>query len=154
MSVGNRRLAVLTSVFRDKYLAARNKDEKSAIVTDILTTIQQSCPDQRGAFVRYSNGRWWEVEDIVAREKIGAVMRDSIGTKYRSSIKSKVAIRRWRRESERQTEEESQQEPLSMMCHSSNKAQYCIIDYSPDSVLSGRELVMSNIFDDDSSCDE
>ena len=96
-AVGNRRLQVLSSLYAEKYLSATTKEEKSDIVSEILSTVQDACPCGRGAFIRAVEGRWWEVDDADAREKIGTVMRNNLSPMYRSSIKSKQERRRWRR---------------------------------------------------------
>ena len=94
-SVGNRRLKVIASTFLEKYATASNKEEKSSIVTEIIDIIEDACPDQRGTFIRLNNdGRWWVVDAMVAREKVGSLMRDMLHNKYKSSSKSKQARRR------------------------------------------------------------
>jgi hypothetical protein len=94
---GNRRLRVFAMIFLDKYAKASTRDQKSAIVTEIQSTIEEACPEKRGAFVRPSGGRWIEVNSIVAREKISQVLRDILHSKYRSSVKNKMAVRRKRK---------------------------------------------------------
>eukprot|EP00339_Tiarina_fusa_P020081 CAMPEP_0117020650 /NCGR_PEP_ID=MMETSP0472-20121206/15677_1 /TAXON_ID=693140 ORGANISM="Tiarina fusus, Strain LIS" /NCGR_SAMPLE_ID=MMETSP0472 /ASSEMBLY_ACC=CAM_ASM_000603 /LENGTH=199 /DNA_ID=CAMNT_0004725925 /DNA_START=94 /DNA_END=693 /DNA_ORIENTATION=+ len=95
---GNRRLRVTAMMFLDRYAKAETKDQKSEIVTEIQGTVQASCPGGRGAFVREnSEGHWIEVDSIMAREKISQVLRDLLHTKYRSSVKNKIAVRRKRR---------------------------------------------------------
>jgi hypothetical protein len=79
-------------MFLQKYSAARNKHEKSTIVSDIINTVK-AATNEYGAFIRLHNGRWWEVEELVARERVGSVMRDSLHDKYRSSTQSKLARR-------------------------------------------------------------
>lgn len=93
-AVGNRRLQVIATMFINKYSLAHRKDDKTEIVTEILKMVKNACPDERFAFVRYHEGRWWEVETLIAREKIGAVLRDCLHSKYRSSTKSKLERRR------------------------------------------------------------
>jgi hypothetical protein len=93
-AVGNRRLQVIATMFIHKYSMANKKDDKTEIVTEVLKMVKDACPDDRFAFVRYHEGRWWEVETLIAREKIGAVLRDCLHSKYRSSTKSKLERRR------------------------------------------------------------
>ena len=93
-SVGNRRLKVIASMFLEKYASASNKDEKSAIVSEIIEIIEDACPEQKGTFIRLNDGRWWVVESMAAREKVGSLMRDMLHDRYRSSSKSKQARRR------------------------------------------------------------
>jgi hypothetical protein len=95
---GNRRLRVTAMMFLDRYAKAETKDQKSEVVTEIQTTVQAACPGGRGAFVRQNTaGYWIEVDSIMAREKISQVLRDLLHTKYRSSVKNKIAVRRKRR---------------------------------------------------------
>jgi hypothetical protein len=46
-----------------------------------------------GTFVKKEQGRFWEVDESVAREKIGCILRDWLHTQYKSSTKAKVAKR-------------------------------------------------------------
>jgi hypothetical protein len=62
------------------------------------------CPGG-GAFVRLVNGRWNEVGEHVAREKVGYVFRELLHEKYRSSTKSKMARRRHEEQVQRCTPE-------------------------------------------------
>jgi hypothetical protein len=90
---GNQRLRVLANLSLPKYSGAKCKIEISRVVTSIVDTIRECCPSN-GAFVKYHDGRWWEVDDPTAREKVGYVFRDLLHDKYRSSSKSKVARRK------------------------------------------------------------
>lgn len=97
-AVGNRRLRVIATMFIDKYAKATRKEEKSAIVSDILEIVRDACPEKRYAFIKCCGGKWYEVENLHAREKIGTVLRDCLHSKYRSSTKSKLERRRQRKE--------------------------------------------------------
>ena len=97
-AVGNRRLKIIASLFLQKYSNANTKEEKSSIVSEIMDMLEDACPDSRGAFVRFSNGRWWTVDMMSAREKVGALLRDCLHTKYSSSNKAKLAKRRNQRQ--------------------------------------------------------
>jgi hypothetical protein len=91
-SPGNKSLRRIINSYLTPYSEARNKLEKSAIVSSIVGSIKQAAPN--GAFVKFEQGCWWEVEDGVAREKVGCLLRDSLHTQYRSSTKAKLARRR------------------------------------------------------------
>eukprot|EP00980_Cylindrotheca_fusiformis_P014060 scaffold3670_cov124-Cylindrotheca_fusiformis.AAC.36 len=91
-AIGNRRLQVLASSFLEAYRKTSTKIEKSLIVTKIVDMIQEACPV--GAFVRYQDGRWWEVDDFTARDKVGSTIRDLLSDEYRSSSKAKFARRK------------------------------------------------------------
>jgi hypothetical protein len=91
---GNRRLTVIASLYVKRYSDATKKEEKSGIVTEIMDVIRSACPDSRHAFVRETNGQWWRVQNLHAREKVGTVLRDCLHSKYKSSTKSKLAKRK------------------------------------------------------------
>lgn len=94
-SIGNRRLKVIAGTFLERYSNASTKELKSMIVSQIMDILEEACPDQRGQFVRFSEGRWWSIDHMAAREKVGALLRDCLHTKYRSSNKAKLARRRY-----------------------------------------------------------
>lgn len=90
--IGNRRLRVIASTFLERYSNAPNKGTKSKIVATIVSVIREACP--LGAFVRLGkDGRWYEVKDSVASEKVGYTLRELLGDNYRSSSRAK-ALRR------------------------------------------------------------
>ena len=98
-AIGNRRLKIFASLFVSKYSNARNKEEKTVIVTKIMEMIVDACPDERGTFVKHKNGRYYVVHESLAREKIGSALRELLFTKYKSSSKSKQIARNERRKS-------------------------------------------------------
>lgn len=92
---GNRRLKMIVTQYLKLYSEARNKLDKSAIVSRIVNVVKQAASE--GAFVKFEQGRWWQVEDGPAREKVGCIFRDCLHTQYRSSTKAKLARRRARK---------------------------------------------------------
>jgi len=108
--VGNRRLRVLASMHIAKYSQAKRKGDKTQVVSLVARTIRDACPV--GAFVRYKHGRWYEVEDTVAHEKVGYTFRELIGEQYRSSSKAKV-VARMRRKETRKTYSENTKDKLA-----------------------------------------
>ena len=137
---GNLRLRELAKSYVSKYATAKLKIEKSLVVTDLITTIENACrrpttttatttttEDTKvtnpsdvqggcygedvavsgtaaiGAFIRFDQGRWWEVDDNTAREKVGYVLRELMTEQglhtYKSSSKAKTASRRRRKRS-------------------------------------------------------
>jgi hypothetical protein len=83
---GNKRLKMLIELMIPEYSAAGgNKDEKSYIIKEIVTQIRKCSPD--GGFVKFdkSKGRWYEVGDFLAREKVSQTFRDAMGDTYSSS---------------------------------------------------------------------
>jgi hypothetical protein len=92
-SIGNRRLKSIVNSFLKPYSEAKNRLEKSAIVSSIVGAIKHG----GGNFVKCEFGIWWEVDDALAREKVGCLLRDYLHAQYRSSTKAKLAIRKARR---------------------------------------------------------
>lgn len=110
-STGNRRLHVLVELELRNYVRAPTRKEKSLVVGRIMKTIQDASrssygnvsssdhhPGSFGAFVRFDHGRWVEVDDATAREKVGTLFRDKLSHQYKSSTHQKVERRRERRE--------------------------------------------------------
>lgn len=87
-SPGNLKLRRVIESFLQSYATAVTKGQKSAIVSSIMSIVQET---EGGLFVKHEEGEWWEVEDGYAREKIGYMLRDVLHTKYRSSTKAKEA---------------------------------------------------------------
>ena len=129
---GNLRLRELAKSYVSKYATAKLKIEKSLVVTELITTIENACrrPNTTeeskvtnlsdvqggnvecvavsdnaviGAFIRFDRGRWWEVDENTAREKVGYVLRELMTEQglytYKSSSKAKTASRRRKRPS-------------------------------------------------------
>jgi hypothetical protein len=92
---GNKYLKHLVQQAVSAYADTPSRTGKSGIVTTILHTIRQASP--KAAFVKFEDGEWREVDDSVAREKIGTVFRDLLHDRYKSSNKAKVARRSMRR---------------------------------------------------------
>jgi hypothetical protein len=63
--------------------------------------------------VKKFNGRWFEVGDSVAREKIGQCMRDQLHSKYKSSTKAKQGRRKELRELKKEREMDEKEEVSS-----------------------------------------
>jgi hypothetical protein len=104
---GNDHMREIAKTTLHKYSKATSKLAKSQIVTKVVSMIHMKCPDG-GAFVRLVNGRWNEVCEHVAREKVGYLFRELLHEKYRSSTKSKMARRRC--EQHQSTPERGQQQ--------------------------------------------
>jgi hypothetical protein len=96
--IGNRRFRELASTYVERYSQAVSKAAKSVIVSEIITAIRKL----GGSFCKHKRGTWFELGDHYAREKVSALLRDLLHTQYRSSNKSKVAIRRARKRSQNQ----------------------------------------------------
>ena len=87
-SPGNKKLRAYVDSFAKSYGAAANKEQKSKIVSTIISLIEEP---EGGAFVKFGESTWWKVDEAYAREKIGNLFRDVLHTKYRSSSKAKQA---------------------------------------------------------------
>jgi preprotein translocase subunit SecD len=88
--VGNRRFRILASMFIERYSRANSKAAKTTIVSEIIEVIRQA----DGNFCQYKKGKWFEVADHHAREKVSSLLRDLLHTQYRSSAKAKIARRK------------------------------------------------------------
>jgi hypothetical protein len=102
LTMGRSRLRMIAAQFLEQYSDANTKQvAKSAIVSKIIKMTEEGCP--YGAFVKFTDGRWWQVDSSKAREKVGYVLRDLLQDKYRSSSQSKAATSRLRAKEKRST---------------------------------------------------
>jgi hypothetical protein len=104
-STGYNYLKALVNVCLDPYSKAKNKIEKSSIVSAIVARIKElvaasssNNSEAPAAFVKFEDGIWWQMDDSFAREKIGGLFRDVLHIQYRSSNKSKIARKKARKE--------------------------------------------------------
>jgi hypothetical protein len=88
--IGNRRFRILASMFIERYSRANSKASKTVIVSEIIEVIRQA----DGNFCKFTKGKWIEVADHHAREKVSSLLRDLLHTQYRSSAKAKIARRK------------------------------------------------------------
>lgn len=89
-SSGNLHLKRLVYKFAKPYETAVTKSDKTKLVASILAAVKKAAsPD--AAFVKFEEGRWWNVGDQFAKEKIGALLRDALPGKYKSSSIAKNA---------------------------------------------------------------
>ena len=83
---GNRYFRSLVQAATEKYSLAASKLERTMIVSEIVDAVRR----KGNGFVRQNDsGEWVECDEILAREKTGQLFRNSLGTKYKSSVKSK-----------------------------------------------------------------
>jgi hypothetical protein len=73
--------------------AKSSKGAKSAIVSNIVSMIAESCEGREG-FIKYKNGRWWECTASFAHQHVSAALRDCCPDMYSSSTNSKLNKRR------------------------------------------------------------
>lgn len=100
--VGNKRLRVLATSMLPRYSEANSRKEKSEVISELVeTVVRATSPNGGGAFVKVQEGRYWQVDESVAREKCGYVLRDLLAHRYKSSSQSKTARRRQMIEEER-----------------------------------------------------
>lgn len=105
--IGNNRLKVMVEWEVDNYVRAKSRREKSFVVARVLETIQDACNGE-GAFVRNDQGRWYEVDDSTAREKISTLFRNRLSDQYKSSTSNKTERRRQRKALQRLSGSSSQ----------------------------------------------
>ena len=89
---GNQRLRVIVRAHLKEYNQATDKIGKTAIVSKVIDAIRAGNP--MGHFVKKEQGRYYEVGERTARERIGAMFRDNLHSKYKSSARAKVTARR------------------------------------------------------------
>jgi hypothetical protein len=93
LPIGNSRLNILARAFLQEY-SDDTKPGKTIIVSRIMDMVRVHSPGGQGAFIRWHEDRWWEVDEVGARYKVSAIMRDLLPSQYKSSTKAKVAKRR------------------------------------------------------------
>jgi hypothetical protein len=93
LPIGNSRLNILARAFLQEY-SDDTKPGKTIIVSRIMDMVRSNSPSGQGAFIRWHEDRWWEVDEVGARYKVSAIMRDLLPSQYKSSTKAKVARRR------------------------------------------------------------
>lgn len=87
---GNRRFRVLCHANLEKYSTCKSKMEKSLIVMSIVDAIREG--SQNGGFIKKdASGRWVEVGDNVAREKVGQELRQ-MAAKTKPTKKAKQRL--------------------------------------------------------------
>lgn len=69
--IGNKRLRAIVSNHLQQYNSAPDKLEKTAIVTEVYNAVRAATPI--GHFVKFEKGRYYEVGERTARERIGAM---------------------------------------------------------------------------------
>lgn len=84
---GNIKFRQIITDHLDAYSNTATRVAKSNIVTKIVDMVRKSSP--LGGFVKHYDGKWYEVGDRIAREKVGQGFRDILHTKYISSHKCK-----------------------------------------------------------------
>ena len=93
---GNIKLKSVAITYLDQYSQSKDdKETKCKIISDIIASVNEACPGGSGGFIKRctQTGRWYQVDNSGAREKVGCLLRDMLSDKYRSSSKSKVARR-------------------------------------------------------------
>ena len=65
-ALGNQRLIKIATSFLPRYKQCKSKIQKTAIVTEIVQAVEDSCPPaaivNEGAFIKFISGRWWKVD--------------------------------------------------------------------------------------------
>ena len=89
--VGNRRFRLTIEMNIGKYLKAATKLDKSLLVIQIVDTVRGG--SNGGGFVkRDEDGRWIEIGDQLAREKVGHALRDAINAHESGKNRSKTVL--------------------------------------------------------------
>ena len=107
---GNKRFRSHILNFLEEYSHAQSKFEKTSIVSAVVDSVRKACP-RGGCFVKFENGRWYDIGDSLAREKVGQGFRDLLHDQYKSSTRAK------RRKIKQQRLEENLDETVSSNDH-------------------------------------
>ena len=83
---GNKYLRGLVLQSRGEFGNATNRRERATVITNIIDAVRAKGV---GFVKKRDDGHWVEISDRLAREKVGQMMRESQGSKYRSSNKAK-----------------------------------------------------------------
>jgi len=91
---GNVKFRNTILAYLTRYKAAETKAQKSNIICEIIDLVRKDSPN--GGFVKKDepSGRWFEVGNFLAREKVSQAFRDVLHDQYRSSNIAKNARRR------------------------------------------------------------
>mmetsp|Transcript_32729 Transcript_32729/g.48467 ORF Transcript_32729/g.48467 Transcript_32729/m.48467 type:complete len:208 (-) Transcript_32729:13-636(-) len=81
---GNKLFRKTVALHLEEYSKASTKLDKSIIVSTILHSVRS-----KGDFVKLEQGRWRNVDDEFARERVGQTLRDALHHQYRSSTTAK-----------------------------------------------------------------
>lgn len=95
---GNAHLVKIVKSVINVYATQKaTKKSKTELIKSIVSQVRESSPD--GGFVKFDvkGGKWYEVGDNVAREKVSQTFRDALTDQYKSSTTSKTLKRRQER---------------------------------------------------------
>ncbi|CAJ1959204.1 unnamed protein product [Cylindrotheca closterium] len=77
--IGNRRFSLCIQNHLKSYAGSNSRPARSAIITNVVASIRDV---SEGGFVRLdlASGRWYEVGDKMARDKVGQALRDAMNS--------------------------------------------------------------------------
>lgn len=85
---GNKKYRQLIQMHSKQYSEVDTKYQKSLIVSQVVDKIRGDSP--LGGFVKQKDdGRWYQADDVLVREKVGQAFRDNLHRLYRLSTKCK-----------------------------------------------------------------
>ena len=70
---GNQRFRHLINLYRERYQGAKHRDAKTSITLEIVGAVR----DYGGRFLKQDNGRWREVDQAYAHEKVSHALRSA-----------------------------------------------------------------------------
>jgi flagellar biosynthesis GTPase FlhF len=109
---GNQRYQDTIEHYIERYVKVHCKLQKMAIISEIVTLVRLKSP--LGGFVKLkTDGRWYEVGDHFAREKVSQSLRDSLHALYRSSCRSKTVRRAMKRKQELVVANDDEEDPTN-----------------------------------------
>jgi hypothetical protein len=73
---GNRRFQIVLDLYAEKYDSVTSKQEKMNLTKEIVACIRNS----GGRFLKYKNGSWTEITDVLARDKVSHALRTKVAS--------------------------------------------------------------------------
>ena len=73
---GNRRFQVVLDTYAERYDAVTSKQEKMNLTKEIVGCIHAS----NGRFLKYKNGSWTEISNVLARDKVSHALRTKVAS--------------------------------------------------------------------------
>jgi hypothetical protein len=126
-SIGNRHFRVVLSLIFKRYKAAKRRKEKSILINSVVENIRSN----GGRFLHQKHGRWEEIGDQAAREKVAHALRDmSSGSRERTK-------------KQRKRDDGRQSSPLSSLEQSEcGSVMTALLPQHPDSMSEGSESIV------------
>ena len=89
--MGNKRYRLCIANNVTAYRNAKSKYHKSMLVSNIVASVKENAESGIGGFVKKDpmTGRWYQVDDKIAREKVSHALRDAIKVQKRKEARQR-----------------------------------------------------------------